>query len=167
MTALDSPTTTAPAAPDAFAEWVRPHLGAMRRLAARLAPEVDADDAVQEALVRAWRKRGQFDERRGTPAAWLLAIAADQARQARRRQRPRTLLGDVSGRVRSTDDAVDIEYAIATLAPRQRLAVDCFYFVGLSVIETAAVMRCSEGTVKSTLSDARERLRPLLEVRDA
>jgi len=157
----------APVAPDAFAEWVRPHLAAMRRLAARLAPEVDADDAVQEALVRAWRKRAQFDGRRGTPAAWLLAIAADQARQARRRLRPGTLLGDVSGRVRSTDDAVDLEFAITTLSPRQRLAVDCFYFVGLSVIETAAVMRCSEGTVKSTLSDARERLRPLLEVRDA
>ena len=157
----------APAAPDGFAEWVRPHLPAMRRLAARLAPEVDADDAVQEALLRAWRKRAQFDERRGTPAAWLLAIAADQARQARRRHRPRTMLGDIAGRVRSADDAMDVEFAITKLAPRQRLAVDCFYFVGLSVLETAAVMRCSEGTVKSTLSDARERLRPLLEVRDA
>ena len=41
------------------------------------------------------------------------------------------------------------------LAPRQRLAIDCFYFVGLSLAETAAVMGCSEGTVKSTLSDAR------------
>lgn len=49
------------------------------------------------------------------------------------------------------------------LTPRQRLAVDCFYFVGLSVTETAAVMRCSEGTVKSTLSDARNRIRTILE----
>jgi RNA polymerase sigma-70 factor (ECF subfamily) len=45
------------------------------------------------------------------------------------------------------------------------LAVDCFYFVGLTVSETAAVMGCSEGTVKSTLSDARARLRAALEVR--
>jgi RNA polymerase sigma factor (sigma-70 family) len=167
LTELRPGSTAAPGTPEEFADWVRPHLPAMRRLAARLAPEIDADDAVQEALVRAWRKRSQFDERRGTPAAWLCAIAADQARQARRRQRPRTLLGDVSARVRSADDAVDVEFAIATLSPRQRLAVDCFYFVGLSVLETAAVMRCSEGTVKSTLSDARDRLRPLLEVRDA
>jgi RNA polymerase sigma-70 factor (ECF subfamily) len=167
VSALGPSSTAAPAAPDEFAEWVRPHLPAMRRLAARLVPDIDADDAVQEALVRAWRKRGQFDPGRGTPAAWLLAIAADQARQARRRQRPSTLLGDVTGRVRSADEALDVDFAIATLSPRQRLAVDCFYFVGLSVVETAAVMRCSEGTVKSTLSDARERLRPLLEVRDA
>jgi RNA polymerase sigma factor (sigma-70 family) len=161
------PSATAPSSADGFAEWVGPHLAGMRRLVARLAPEVDADDAVQEALVRAWRKRGQYDARRGTPAAWLLAIAADQARQARRRLRPSTRLADVSARVRSADDAVDVEFAVATLPPRQRLAVDCFYFVGLSVVETAAVMRCSEGTVKSTLSDARQRLRPLLEVRDA
>jgi RNA polymerase sigma-70 factor (ECF subfamily) len=167
VSAIEPDLARAPASADGFAEWVRPHLPAMRRLAARVAPEVDADDAVQEALVRAWRKRGQFDARRGTPAAWLLAIAADQARQARRRRRPSTHLADVSARVRSTDDSVDVEFAVASLPPRQRLAVDCFYFVGLSVLETAAVMRCSEGTVKSTLSDARGRLRPLLEVRDA
>ena len=73
------------------------------------------------------------------------------------------LFADVAARVRSTEERVDVEYAVASLPPRQRLAVDCFYFVGLSVTETAAVMRCSEGTVKSTLSDVRQRLRPLLE----
>jgi RNA polymerase sigma-70 factor (ECF subfamily) len=167
VTVLESPSARAPGAAEGFTAWVEPHLPAMHRLAARLAPELDADDVVQEALVRAWRKRSQFDGRRGTPVAWLLAITADQARQARRRTRPSTRLADVSARVRSTDDAVDVEFAVASLPPRQRLAVDCFYFVGLSVVETAAVMRCSEGTVKSTLSDARGRLRPLLEVRDA
>jgi RNA polymerase sigma factor (sigma-70 family) len=159
-------TARAPATAEAFATWVRPHMAAMRRLAARLAPEVDADDTVQEALVRAWRKRTQYDARRGTPSAWLLAIAAGQARLARRRGRRPVRLADVPARVRSTDDVVDVEFAIAQLPPRQRLAIDCFYFVGLSVAEAAAVMRCSEGTVKSTLSDARRRLRPLLEVRD-
>jgi RNA polymerase sigma-70 factor, ECF subfamily len=167
VTVIEPRSEQAPSTAEGFAEWVRPHLTPIRRLAARLAPEADADDVMQESLVRAWRKRGLFDARRGTPAAWLLAITADQARQARRRQRPSTLLADVAARVRSADDALDVEFAVASLAPRQRLAVDCFYFVGLSVIETAAVMRCSEGTVKSTLSDARDRLRPLLEVRDA
>jgi len=136
----------------------------MARLAARLAPDLDRDDIVQEALVRAWQKRRQFDPSRGTPAAWLLAITPDQARRARRRRRPTATLADLPGRVRSTDDRVDVEHAVARLAPRQRLAVDCFYFAGLSVAETAAVMGCSEGTVKSTLADARLLLRPLLEV---
>ena len=163
MTGRDA-ATTAPETPAAFAEWVRPEVERMARLAARLAPESERDDIVQEALVRAWQKRRQFDPSRGTAAAWLLAITADRARRARQRRRPSIGLGLLPGRVRSADERVDVEFAISRLSPRQRLAIDCFYFVGLSVAETAAVMRCAEGTVKSTLSDARQRLRPLLEV---
>jgi RNA polymerase sigma factor (sigma-70 family) len=165
VTVLRRGTSDVPDAAEGFADWVRPHLPAMTRLAARLAAGSDRDDVVQEALARAWRKRRQFDAARGTPAAWLLAITADRARQARRRRPIAWLPADVvAGRVRSPDERLDVEYAVSRLPPRQRLAVDCFYFVGLSVTETAAVMRCSEGTVKSTLSDARHRLRPMLEV---
>ena len=160
----DRPSGLAPDTAADFAEWIGPEVERMARLAARLAPTDDRDDIVQEALVRAWQKRRQYDPARGTPAAWLLAITADRARHARRRRTPAPSLGEVPGRVRSTDDRVDVEFAVARLAPRQRLAVDCFYFVGLSVAETAAVMRCSAGTVKSTLADARRLLRPLLEV---
>ena len=59
---------------------------------------------------------------------------------------------------------MDVERALGRLTRRQRMAVECVYFVGLTVAETAAVMGCSDGTVKSTLSDARARLRSLLEV---
>ena len=79
------PAGAAPADAGAFADWVGPHLPAMARLAARLAPAADRDDVVQEALVRAWTKRRLYDGDRGTAAAWLLAITADQAAKARRR----------------------------------------------------------------------------------
>ncbi len=164
MTAVSRGTARVPDSADGFAEWVRPHLPAMSRLASRLAPDADRDDVVQEAMTRAWQKRHQFDGARGTPSAWLLAITADRARQARRRRSEAWLPAEIAGRVRSPDARLDVESAVARLPPRQRLAVDCFYFVGLSVADTAALMRCSEGTVKSTLSDARQRLRPMLEV---
>lgn len=154
------------ASPEEFDRWVRPHIPVMARVAARLGPLGDGDDIVQEALVRAWQKRGQYDGDRGTPSAWLAAIAADRARRSRRSGRPTEPLLEMRARVRSTEDRLDLEHAVAGLPSRQRLAVDCFYFVGLSVAETAAVMRCAEGTVKSTLSDARARLKSLLEVRD-
>lgn len=160
---------SAPGGPDGFATWVRPHLALMARLAARLAPDADRDDIVQEALARAWTKRRHYDPGRGTPAAWLLALTADQAGKARRRLRSVPTPLDWTGQSPqpdklSRDEALDIERAVRALPRRQRLAVDCFYFAGLSVAETAAVMDCAEGTVKSTLSDARARLRPLLEV---
>lgn len=154
-----------PATPEEFSDWVRPHLPALARLAARLAPSGDRDDVVQESLARAWAKRSQFDPARGSALAWLLAITADQARRARRRRRPFALF-NADRRVRSIDDRLDIEFAVSKLPARQRLAVDCFYFVGLSVAETAVVMGCAEGTVKSTLSDARARLQRILEGTD-
>lgn len=123
------------------------------------------DDVIQEALTRAWQKRATYDPRRGSFDVWLLAITADRARKARRRPSVAFTLGtDTQGL--ATNDRMDIERATSELPPRQRLAVNCYDFAGLSIAQTAAVMDCAEGTVKSTLSDARARLRPLLEVRD-
>ncbi|HEX6871088.1 MAG TPA: RNA polymerase sigma factor [Micromonosporaceae bacterium] len=172
---------TAPDDPSGFGEWVRPHLGPMAHLVARLAPAADRDDVVQEALVRAWTKRHQYDPTRGTPAGWLLAIAADQAGKSRRRLRryqpimvelfPDDLAEDRTEAARRLDrgraDAgrVDLERALKRLSRRQRTAVECVYFVGLTVADTANLMGCAEGTVKSTLADARARLRRLLEVK--
>jgi RNA polymerase sigma-70 factor (ECF subfamily) len=166
MTDEPTPVTAPPGDGAGFVEWVRPHLPAMARLAARLAVGADRDDVVQEALARAWVKRTQYDGSRGTPSAWLLAITADQARKAVRKLRPVAELEDHdAAEVRPDVDAqVDVEQALTELSTRQRLAVDCYYFADLSVADTAAVMGCSEGTVKSTLSDARARLRSLLEV---
>lgn len=144
-----------------FSSWVAPHLAAMGHLATRLAGPAERDDVVQEALGRAWRRRSTFDPQRGAPRAWLLAIVADQARRARRRRRWAPLGVDAS--VPPAERDLDLERALARLAPRQRLAVDLHYFVGLHVVEVAAVMGVAEGTVKSTLADARARLRTLLE----
>jgi RNA polymerase sigma-70 factor (ECF subfamily) len=151
----------------AFEAWVRPHLSAMAALAARLVGPGERDDVVQEALARAWRKREQFDPIRGTPRVWLLAIVADRSNRVRRgwARRPEMLVADLEGGAVPEVDAVgvDIERALARLPHRMRMAVDCVYFVGLDLAETAAVMGVAVGTVKSTLFDARARLRSALE----
>ncbi len=152
---------------DAFTEWVRPHWPAMARLASRSGSA--ADDILADALANAWRKRAQFDPERGTARNWLLAITADQRRkawrQATRWLSRSTVLPEDGGPAPAGADAtasVDLERALARLTSRQRLAVDLHYYLGLKLDEVAEVMRCSEGTVKSTLSDARKRLRALL-----
>ena len=155
------PSISTPATGEqAFEDWVAPHLTAMRRLALRLAPR-EYDDVLQESLVRAWRSFGRFDTRRGTPQAWLLTIVANRARSSRvLHPEPCELPTDLR-----TDDVhadTDLERAIARLARRQRTAVTLHYLLGLTVADVAEVMGCSTGTVKSTLSDARARLRKLL-----
>jgi RNA polymerase sigma factor (sigma-70 family) len=137
----------------------------MANLAARLAPGGQRDDVVQEALTRAWLKRRLFNPAKGTLRTWLLAITADRARKATRRRAFAPPVGPMTA-AGFSDDRLDLVAAIELLPSRQRLAVDCFYFVGLSTTETATVMGCSEGTVKSTLYDARSRLRDILEGRN-
>lgn len=146
-----------------FDAWVRPHWVAMSALARRLSGLPDWEDVLQESLSAAWRKRAQFDPHRGTPRNWLLAITADQAHKNRRRPQAVALEG-VEHATAGSDAALnlDLERVIALLAPRQRLAVTLRYFLGLPVADVATVMGCAEGTAKSTLADARGRIRALL-----
>lgn len=159
---VGDPATLVSAEQD-FDAWVRPHWAAMSALARRLSSVTDWEDVLQESLSAAWRKRTQFDPHRGTPRNWLLAITADQAHKSRRRPQPASLDG-VDRAAAGSDAALnlDLERAIAKLAPRQRLAVTLRYFLGLGVADVAAVMGCAEGTAKSTLADARDRIRALL-----
>jgi RNA polymerase sigma factor (sigma-70 family) len=148
-----------------FEAWVAPHLVAMAHLAGRLAGETDRDDVVQDALTRAWQKSHTFDPGRGSERVWLLAIVADRARRARRGRRGSVGLTEHAAPIAAVAGAdIDLERAVASLPGRMRLAVECVYFVDLSIRDTAELMRVSEGTVKSTLHDARALLRSRLEV---
>lgn len=146
-----------------FANWVGPHLTVLTRFAARQVGPDERDDVVQEALIRAWQRWATYDESRGTPVAWLMAILADRCRRHRTRRPTARLveLVDTAAATTPTHD-VDLERAIEGLSQRQRLAVDLHYFVGLDIADTADVMHCAPGTVKATLHQARARLRELL-----
>jgi RNA polymerase sigma factor (sigma-70 family) len=148
---------------DGFAEWVAPQLSAMANLAARMVGPADRDDVVQESLTRAWRRWETFDPSRGTPRSWLLAIVADRARRHNRRHfRPAFTPAPYQTQIAGDTDVLAV---VARLSRRQRMAVELHYLLDLPVAEVAEVMGCSEGTVKSTLHDARTRLRQLLEER--
>lgn len=145
-----------------FAVWAWPYLAPMRRYACRLVPDGDADDVVQEALVRAWRRWSTYDPDRGAPLPWMLGIVADQARRRRTRAR-------LTAPWRSEPDVtylepadVDLERAIRGLSGRQRTAITLYYFVDLDVAGVADVMRCTPGTVQATLHQARARLARML-----
>jgi RNA polymerase sigma-70 factor (ECF subfamily) len=147
----------------AFAKRIGPHWVTMYRLAVGLCGAADADDVLQDALSTAWRKRHQFNPDRGSELSWLLAIVANQGRKNFRRPGPPVI--ELTDAVASVDDRtapVDLHRAVRRLSARQRTAVSLHYYLDLPVAEVAVVMGCSVGTVKSTLSDARSRLRTLL-----
>lgn len=150
-----------------FEDQVREHLPAMWALAWRLAGP-DAADVHQEALLQAWRTAASYDAERGSVRTWLLVLVADRCRKRNRHLRARPasveLPRHLPATVADVDSRLDLARAVAELPARQRLAVELHYVLGLDVAETAAVMRCAVGTVKSTLYDARARLRTALEV---
>lgn len=148
-----------------FGAAADPHVARMRRLAALMAPGLDPDDVVQEALLRAWQKRSTYDPNRGAFGTWLLAITADRSRRLRQRHPDYQLSGidldrSTTGQHRTMD--IDLREAVDALPPRQRQAIVLYYYADLPVAEVATVMACAVGTVKSTLADARSRLATVL-----
>lgn len=147
-----------------FQRWVAPAWQFMADLAVRLVGARDAEDVVQEALAMAWQRRATYDEQRGTTRNWLLMLTAEQANRQRRRRR---FIADPAAVVHrpyanGLQPDPDIARAVKKLSPRQRLAIELYYYLDLTVTDVAEVMNCSSGTVKSTLSDARTRLRATL-----
>jgi RNA polymerase sigma-70 factor (ECF subfamily) len=148
-----------------FAVWVAPHLSALSAIVVRQVGYDNAADVVQDALLRAWRRRDTYSADRGSPRAWLIALLLDQARRHRLRHlRLATPAPIIDAAVAvEDDDRVDIERALATLSRRQREVAILFYLADLSVADVATVLGIGVGSVKSHLSAARDHLRCALE----
>ena len=135
----------------------------------------DAQDAVQEALVKAYAGLARFRE--GSPfRPWLLRIVANEA-ISRRRAATRTVrlaLRAAEGRpwadaAPSPEGAVlaretqrELVAAMGRLGPQDRLVIAYRYWFELSEAEMATALGCARGTVKSRLSRALRRLRAAL-----
>ena len=132
-----------------------------------------AEDAVQEALARAWERAGR-GERIGDLAAWVTIVARNVLRSGFRRlrieRRVRAAFGQPTERLEGTgmtEDHVDVMRALAGLTAIQRETTVLHYYLGLPVAEVAKALGVSEGTVKSTLHRSRQILAPALGVDDA
>jgi RNA polymerase sigma-70 factor (ECF subfamily) len=135
--------------------------------------EHDAEDAVQEAALRALRYFGTFDG--GNGRAWFLQIVRNTC-GAWCAQRPQTATDVFDEEIHTTDRSSDdpetlllqtdassvVERAIGTLPVRSRELLVMRELNGLSYRELAEAMRLPMGTVMSSLSRARQALRGAL-----
>ncbi len=162
----------------AFAEVVEPEIEVMLRVARSItAGAADAEDLVQESLVRAFRGLDRFDGRH--PRAWLLTILRNTNANLHRRRRPlavddwelihasRPAFG--AERSPAAEDVFVAEEldgalrdAVSDLDPRFRSALVLVDVHDLSYAEAAAVLDVPVGTVMSRLSRARHRVRTAL-----
>jgi RNA polymerase sigma-70 factor (ECF subfamily) len=143
------------------------HYGRLVRTLTLVAGDQEvAADAVQEAFVKAhlkWRKISRYDD----PIGWVRRVAINQIRDAhRRRERKNRALRRLAAREATVTHPVEPDEfgrLLAALPTQQRAATALFYVDGLSIAEIAAALDLAEGSVKSHLHDARQRLKPLLE----
>ena len=165
----------------AFAALVHDHGGIAFRTAYLITGSAaEAEDAAQEALVKAHRALARF--RTGAPfRPWLLQIVANEARNRRRSSARRGALALRAQAERSIADTAsspegallalerrgELLDAVNALREEDRLVVAMRYFLELSEEETAAVLGAPRGTVKSRLSRALVRLRAQLGDDDA
>jgi RNA polymerase sigma-70 factor, ECF subfamily len=153
----------------AFAEVVRRHRDRLWAVALRtLGDREEAADAVQEALLSAYRRADTF---RGDAAVttWLHRIVVNACldRIRRRASRPTTPIDqlDPADRGDPAGDAelrIDVTRALAQIPDAQRLALVLVDMQGLPVAEAAQVLGVPEGTVKSRCARGRAALAPLL-----
>jgi RNA polymerase sigma-70 factor (ECF subfamily) len=139
------------------------------REAARVLPRADAEEAVQEALVRAWLRRDSCRSPE-EPLPWLLEITRNEARRLRGREARRTHGELVDALPHDDHDdfsgaavRITVEQALGTLADRDRRMLRLRYAEDLTQGEVAQRLGLPEGTVKVRLHRARRRLRRLLE----
>ncbi|MEV4764403.1 sigma-70 family RNA polymerase sigma factor [Micromonospora chokoriensis] len=128
----------------------------------------DAEDLVQDALVRAFtfRRRDEIENPEQYVRRTVLNLYLDRVRRRGvwRRLMPLAVAPD---RIDDDSGAVDARYdlrtALLALAPQQRACVVLYYHVDLPIPEIAAQLGCAVGTVKRHLHDARRRLARLLQ----
>lgn len=160
---------------EAFDVVVRRHGLGMYRYASRILSDPgDAQEAVQDAFVAAWKGLDRF-RGRSTLRTWLFALTAHKARDIQRRHRPMPA-GDervLDRRARPQDDPETqamrsgllraLDQALAELPTRQRACWLLVEVEGMTQAETAQVLRMTPDAVRGQLSRGRRALTKKME----
>jgi RNA polymerase sigma-70 factor, ECF subfamily len=174
---LDESTLIRHATNGDAAAWeplVLAHQQAVFRLAYLLLGDPDdAEDVAQETFLRAWKHLRRFDPTRPL-RPWLLSIVSNLARNRHRsvgryvaaltrafRNEPPPV--NIEEKSTQKLESTELWKAVQTLSIADQQIVYLRYFLDLSVNETAEVLQIAEGTVKSRLSRALERLRGIIQ----
>jgi RNA polymerase sigma-70 factor, ECF subfamily len=151
----------------AFEDLLTPVLEAGFRLAMTMLNDRGlAEDAVQEAALKAWRNLGRL--RADSPLRpWFLTVVANECRSVRRSHWWRVLrFPDVRPRptVQSVEDRIDLATALERLPPQHLLALSLYYHLDLPIAEVAHVLGCSEGAARVRIHRALAALRPTMAI---
>ena len=135
----------------------------LRLAVARTGSRSEGEDVLQEVFVR-YIKNGKNFASEEHRKAWILRVTINCAKSfsVSAWKRRHVLTADISFPPEVTRDQSRVYEAVMTLPAKYRTAVHLFYYEELSAREIAELMGCAEGTVRSLLSRAREKLGTIL-----
>lgn len=156
----------------AFRTLIDRHVGSLLAVARRmLKTEGDADDIVQEALVRVWHHAGTLELGPGGLRPWLRRVVTNLCLDHLRRHRLTSVVAEVPETpeaplqergLAEADLSQRVEAALAALPERQRVALTLFHYEGLSQIEVGDMLGITDEAVESLLARARRSLKSAL-----
>jgi len=123
----------------------------------------DVEDAVQEALFKAWEKRETL--RKQTQfTAWLAQILVNQCKNILRKRKKWSMYPLEEETIWSTPSSEEapILEALRKLKPEQRIAMTLFYVDNYSLSDIAEILGCPVGTIKTRLYAARKQIKQIL-----
>ena len=136
-----------------------------------LGSSAEAEEVVQDTFVEAWRRASEYRADRGTPAAWLCAIArsraldrlrargrSDEALRAVAAEPPRDPDPPPIESVARREERERVRAALASLPAEQRRALELAYFDGFTQSEIARATGDALGTVKTRIRLAMHKL---------
>ncbi|HEY8324101.1 MAG: RNA polymerase sigma factor [Ktedonobacterales bacterium] len=156
-----------------FAPLVTPHTELMARVAAALVGASDAEDAAQEALVRAWRAWPGLRDAEAT-RPWLMQITVNVCRSQLRQHGLRARFDDLSeSEPLSTQElapgtvdhvnALDLRRAIVALDDDMRVVIALRFYAGMDSTEIGELLGIAPATIRGRLRRALLRLRQTLD----
>ena len=153
---------------DAFGDLVELHWDRLVRLARSVVGDLEAEDAVQDGLVVAWRKLARLSdpERFG---AWASRIVFRRCVRRARAQRGRVAIDEVSepSHTPDPDARIGVWQILAQLAPRQRAVLHLTAAEGCTDVEIAGLLGITPGSVRAHRRRARESVTRILHGRAA
>lgn len=148
-----------------FMQWVQAYGDAILRICfVYLSNRQDAEDAMQDTFLKAWKAMEQFEQRNGaSEKSWLLKIAINVCRDYKRAKWFRHInlkkaLEDLPPRYLLVEDRdVSLTMDVMRLPEKLKQAVLLHYYQGLTLREAAEVLNVAPSTVHHRLKEA-ERL---------
>lgn len=148
----------------AFNKIFREHKRTVENVVFRITNESVLDDLVQETFIKVWRSLPYFCGK-STIKTWIYRIAVNVSLDhCRKRARPEGNfdLTERTGQEERADNSQIAQMALQTLSLQERSIVALFYFEELSIEEISQMLESPQGTIKSKLSRAKQKMRQVI-----